>query len=242
MFGKKKCFKCERKIEKDFEFCPFCGNPQKQKDYGFLGESDNINELDKMFNNSFADKSMDGSFMDKIFSGTLNSAMKIVEKEMRQMNGEDGKMRESLADNPNSNVRSHFELFINGKKVNLPGNIAGVTIENMPSGVIPAKTERQTKARMPKISEEILKKASKLPRKEAKSRISRTADKVIYELETPGINSLNEVLINKLESSIEIKAFTDKVVFTKNLPVKLPLMQYGINPSEGKLVLEFKAQ
>ena len=94
-------------------------------------------------------------------------------------------------------------------------------------------------AKIPQVSEETFKKSTKLPRKEPKSKLTRLKDKIVYELEIPGLNSLDKVLINKLENSIEIKAFTDKAVYIKTLPAKLPLIQYSIN--NGKLFLEFKA-
>jgi len=103
-----------------------------------------------------------------------------------------------------------------------------------------AKIPKQSTQKIPKVSEETLKKSVKLPRKEAKTKLMRTAERVIYELNTPGIESLNNVLVNKLENSIEIKAYTDNAVYFKTLSIKLPLMQYSIK--DDKLVFEFKVQ
>ena len=171
------------------------------------------------------------SFMEKMMS----SAFKMVEKEMQKNSMQDNEMRKTRV---NRNMPSNFELFINGKKVNLPGNIEGIQIENMPENLSADKKSSQ-KSRVPKVSEETMHKSAKLPRKEAKSHLTRTSDKVIYELDTPGLVSLNHVLVNKLENSIEVKAYTEKAVYFKTLPVKLPLMQYSLK--EDKLVLEFKA-
>jgi len=232
MFGKKKCSRCNKKIDKNFDFCPFCANPIKNKnEYGLLGKSDDVNELNNMLGNRLM-----GGLGNSIMDGVFKSAMKIVEKEMQNLHREEMNLNK-IQKSPN--LKTNFELFVNGKKVNLPGNIAGVQIEEMP-GTTKSGAIKSPKQKMPKISNEILEKSAKLPRKEAKSRVSRTAEKVIYELETPNLSSLNNVLVNQLENSIEIKAYTDKVVYFKNIPIKLPLMQYSIK-QDGKLILEFKA-
>lgn len=231
MFGKRKCSNCNRKIEKDFEFCPYCANPIKNKkeDYGLLGKDDNINELNSGLNRDIT-RIMGGSFMEKMMS----SAIKMIEKELQK---EAIQANQATKNNAN-NMPANFELFINGKKVNLPGNISGIQIEDL-SGKNVQKQNMPLKSRIPKVSEETMEKSAKLPRKEAKSHVTRTSDKVIYEIETPGLKSLNNVLVNKLESSIEVKAYTEKAVYFKTLPIKLPLMQYSLK--EDKLVLEFKA-
>ena len=43
---KEKCKRCNRKIQKDFDFCPYCGSnvgkERNQRDFGFLGKDDFI--------------------------------------------------------------------------------------------------------------------------------------------------------------------------------------------------------
>jgi hypothetical protein len=215
-----------------------------------LGRTDEISEFENAFS---ANPSMSGAINGSFFEKMLGGAMKMVEKEMKKMNEEQTRLNKEMNmqnnnnNNLSPNMKTNFELYINGKKVNLPGNIAGLQIEEMPGsggalGVNPAHAKHLQKQKMPKISEETLEKSKTLPRKQAKTRLSRTANRVIYELETPGIQSLNNVLISKMENSLEIRAYTEKAVYLKTLPGKLPLMQYSINPAEGKLILEFKAQ
>jgi hypothetical protein len=232
MFGKRKCSHCDRKMEKDFDFCPYCSSPLKDKkgDYGLLGENDDISEVNSMIQRDM-NKIMGGSFMEKIMS----NAIKMIEKELQK---EPIQQNQARKNNIPQNLPANFELFINGKKVNLPGNVSGIQIEEMPRNKMTSQKIPQ-KAKIPIVSEETMQKSAKLPRKEAKSHVTRTSDKVIYELETPGLSSLNNVLVNKLESSIEIKAYTENAVYFKTISIKLPLMQYSLKA--GKLVLEFKA-
>lgn len=224
MFWQKRCTKCDKKIKEKFEFCPFCGiKISTAKDYGLLGKSDKVEELNSLFN---PQKIMGSSMFEKMIS----SAFKMVEKEMQKVNQEE--LNSKAIQKPKLN--SNFELYINGKKVNMPGNIAGVQFEETADNS--AKKQIFSK----KISDDILKKASKLPRKEAKTQVQRMSDKLIYELTTPGLKSMNNILINKLEDTIEIRAYTPHTVFFKILPIKLPLTKYSLK--DEKLLLEFNLE
>lgn len=221
MFGSKKCPKCEKKITNDFEFCPYCGlslrNPLKEReDFGILGTNDNVSDFERMFNGI-----MRPGMLDKMVS----SILKNLENESRMQ--EDVSMRNSEAF---PKMNSNFELFINGKKIPI----------NQNSIQISGKRPEIQKPAPIKVDEEFIKKSAKLPRKEAKTRLTRLSNKLIYELDTPDLENLNAVLINKLEESLEIKAYTKKAVYYKNLPIKLPLVKYYLK--EEKLFLEFQTK
>jgi hypothetical protein len=226
---KKRCTKCEKKIARDFDFCPYCGNSiDISKDYGLLGKNDNLEELRERI----TPKENIGGFTGNIIEKMLGNAFRVLEKEIRNLNEQENRI-EKMENNAQRTppIPGNFQLFINGKRVNMPQFQDQMQKENKP------KTKNE---KMPQISEETLKNSTKLPRKEAKARVTRHKEKLIYELDTPGLETVDKVLINKLENSIEIKAYTPKTVYYKTLPVKLPLMQYSINPQEGKLFLEFK--
>ena len=74
---KKRCSKCDKKIEKGYNFCPYCGKNSKgdykKEDYGILGRDDFIDGED-MFG-------LDNSFIEKLF----NSTMKMMEKQNRHI-------------------------------------------------------------------------------------------------------------------------------------------------------------
>ncbi|PIN78068.1 hypothetical protein COV15_00195 [Candidatus Woesearchaeota archaeon CG10_big_fil_rev_8_21_14_0_10_34_12] len=87
-----------------------------------------------------------------------------------------------------------------------------------------------------KITDEQARKLSQLPKQEAETKVRRFANKVIYELEMPHVDSLKNVFINKLENSFEIKAFSKDKAYYKILPVSLRLVNYVL--SKGILTLE----
>lgn len=202
MFGEK-CQKCGNKIKNNFNFCPYCKNDLRskydQEDYGLLGKDDVVND----FSDGFAD-----NFMEKMF----NSAMKLLEKQMRSLHNEPRHNQNF----PGLNV----QFFVNGEKV------------------FPEKQKQHVKLNT--ISREKLKKFSELPKEEPKSRIKRLSGKIIYELLVPGVNSVEDVLINRLENSIEIKALSKDRVYLKNLKVNLPILRYSlINDS---LIIEMQGR
>jgi hypothetical protein len=226
MFGKK-CSNCNKKVSRSFDFCPYCANPlRKKEDYGLLGKSDDLNELNGFLNVPLKN-TLGGSFFDNI----LSSAISLAQKEAQKMINQDMK-KESMA---SKRLGSNFELYINGKRINLPGEVAGLDIDDSDRGVM-----KKSLSSMPKISEELIKSSAKLPRKEAKTQLVRTADKITYEMDTPGLASLSNVLVTKLEDSIEVKAYTDEAVYLKTIQIKLPLAKYSLK--QDKLVLEFNTK
>jgi hypothetical protein len=115
-------------------------------------------------------------------------------------------------------------------------------ISNMPNGIkikigMPQQNIQHQKINKP-ISEEQLKKMAALPRATAKTTVRRLSDKVIYELNTPGLISVDDVIVSKLESGYEIKAIGDKKVYVNSLPIKLPLRSFSIY--DNKLFVEFR--
>ncbi|MEK6889495.1 MAG: hypothetical protein AABW80_05305 [Nanoarchaeota archaeon] len=117
-------------------------------------------------------------------------------------------------------------------------------IQNFPNGIkikigLPQK-KKENKAHKREITEEQLNRMSKLPRKEAKTNLRRLSDKVVYELSAPGIQSVEDVFVSKLESGYEIKALGKTKVYVTSLPVSLPLKKYSI--TDKKIIMEFGLQ
>ena len=221
----KKCDKCKNKIKKDFEFCPFCGNNLSNdfdnEDFGILGKNDFIDE------NSFQD--MNNSFIDKIF----NQTMKMMEKQMKnlaeQSNNQNKPQRIPISEiNPNLNV----QFFVNGKRV-FPPQQEQNNIQNQVA-------IKPVNIKVNKMPLEKLERFSKLKKVEPNSKVRRIGNKVIYELEVPGVKDIEDILINRLESSIEIKALAKDRSYSKILNINLPIIKYGLD--KGNLVLELQGK
>ena len=213
MFNKKKCPKCKSKINKDFDFCPYCGNSlnESDEDWGMLGKNNFVQNQDP-FQEMFG-----GGMLNKM----LGSAMKMLERELQ-------KEMKQAQEQPAS--RTNFELYINGKKIN-PKNIQ---VTKQPIRQIQKQPARQ----QVEFSEENLKKLSKLPRKEPATNVKRFADKLIYEIKVPGVKSIKDVSIVQLENSIEIKAIGKDKIYSKLIPMSLPIINYKLE--KNILVLELE--
>jgi len=137
----------------------------------------------------------------------LGNAFKMLEKEMKNMEKDSG---------------ANFRLMINGKEIQIGQQ----------------KKPKATIRKIPKreFGKEQLKKISELPKKEPKTNLKRIGDKIIYEIEMPEVKSMNDVLINNLENGIEIKAIGESAVYSKTIPINMPITNQTL--SEGKLFLE----
>jgi len=204
MFNKPVCPRCESKVKDHFEFCPYCGldlaNPERDsKNFGILGK-----------NEMTGGAPLAGGFgslgiTDKFINSMLNSLMKSLEKQMKNIDPE-------IQDTP-TGIRINFGVPQNAPKKRAPLN------------------------GLKRITKEQIDRMSGLPRVEAKTQIRRLGDKVVYDLDAPGIDSVEDVFVSKLETGYELKAIGNKKVYVNSLPVDLPLKSYSVS-SKG-LRLEF---
>ncbi len=215
----KKCARCRNKIKKGYEFCPYCGNILNEiydkEDYGMIGKNDFFSE--PVF------PRMNESFMDKMF----NQTMKMLEKQMKTIAQE---MNEPPQNRIPINEPVHslnVQFFVNGKRV-------------FPPRQEQIREEQPKKVNVSKMPQEKLERFSKLKRIEPVSRVKRLGGKVIYELEVPGVKDLEDVLINRLESSIEIKALAKDQSYSKIINVNLPIIRYGLD--NGNLIIEMQGR
>ncbi len=215
MFGKKECKRCDVKSSSKYNFCPNCGVPFNVKnpdeDYGILGENDFDEKDFNMNGNIFG--GISGKMMGKMFE----SAVRMLEKEMQK----------EMKKTPEKNwPKQNFQLFVNGKKINVSRERAREQK--------PRRTKEIAQSSLPNAN---LKKFGDFPKKEPETNIRRVSDKVIYEINMPGLRSEKEMSIIKLENSIEIKALGSDAIYMKVIPINLPIMDFKI--ANDKLVLEF---
>jgi rRNA maturation endonuclease Nob1 len=211
MFNKKECLACGKKVKNDYEFCPFCGNKIKsnKKDWGLLGKNDSNEEFENFTQNIF------GGFGSGILNKMLNNTMKMLEKEMQK----EMKMQRKF---PQSNM----QLFINGKKIELP---------NMETQT--QKEKETQKIKSIHFSSTNQEKFASLSQKEPSTNIKRLDESVIYEINLPQVNSIKNISVVKLENSVEVKAISKNNAYFKSIPINLDLLGYEFE--NEKLILEF---
>ena len=213
MFDKKKCKKCNSKIKDKFDFCPYCGtlaNENSDDDFGMLGKNDFTNELDDFSKSIFG--GIGGNMINKMFG----NAMKMLEKEMQK----------EMKNQKSSMPKTNFQMFINGKKINFSdGNISN------------GKKEIKKISNI-ELPQNKLKNFSKLKKENPKTNIRRFSNKIVYEIDVPGVKSVDDISITKLENSIEIKAVSKTKAYSKIIPINLPIINYGLENQKVFIELE----
>jgi len=220
MFKKKTCRRCGRNLKKSYDFCPYCGNmlEKKSENFGMLGKDD-------FFNDNFNEFKLPAG-VNMIF----NSLMKNLEKQFKNLEKKEDKQEKKMGN------------------ISISISTSGDKFPVIRSSLLPAGFDEAEKKKLPKkriisfdnLSSEKLKKFSKLPREEPKTNMRRLSNKLIYEVDLPGVKSEKDISILNLEKGIELKALSEKKAYLKSIPIALPILAYKLK--EGKLVLELDAR
>lgn len=216
-FGKKnkkeiECESCGKKIEDKFSFCPYCGDSlineeDEAEDYGLIGKNDRVDEKVGLVDNQLG-------ITDKLIGSIMDSMMKNLNKQLKGLDKEAG--------------RTEITTLPNGVKIRIASSPIAPLQKKPTANKSPPKKD---------LTEEQMQRMAILPRAQAKSSVKRFANKLIYELATPGVTNVNDVLVSKLESGYEIKAIGEKKIYSNSIPVNLPLKQITLEKS--KLLVEF---
>ena len=212
MFGKK-CPNCAKKVEKDFVFCPYCAFPVKknaEKDnFGLIGKDDNLGNVPLIGSGNLGLPIP----LDKLIGSLMNQ----LGKELGNANNSQGLPRGNFKIQISTGMPMNPELMKRQQKKQR------AKIEKAPKIEIPVKEIERRKI---------------LPREEAQSNVRRLSDRIIYEIKVPGVDKKEQVVINKLDNSYEIKAYSNNACYTKSIPIDADLIQSYLR--ENTLFLELK--
>ena len=115
--------------------------------------------------------------------------------------------------------------------------INGQRVDPAALGLIQEDKKEKPREKVSKtLTEEKRKTLLSLPEKEPKTSVRRLSNKILYEMEVPGVSSIDDISINQLENSIEVKALSSKKAYKKLIPMSLPIRHYFL--TKGKLTLE----
>ncbi len=225
MFKRKICKNCGEKTNEKHNFCPYCRAPLNEpldEDWGMLGKNDFISPPEEIR-------------LPMGLSTLFNSVMKNLNKQFTELD------RKTQEEKSRSNTKK-----------------GGISISISTSGSLPPEIRvksfgdvHEFQEKEKKINKKInglrvgdlqkkFKKSSGLPKKEPETNIRRFSNKVIYEIKMPGVKSMKDISIAQLENSIEIKALAKDKVYSKLIPISLPIRKYNLE--KGKLVLELEAK
>lgn len=206
------CPECRSNLNRKYSYCPFCGIPlidpeEELREFGMLGKNKEFNE------DSFESMLAQGNLgmLDKIMNTLVQQLMKGVDSQFREL--EKGE-------------KTEVRTFPNGVRISIGPSMREKRTKNS-----------QLKLVNKEISEKQIEKMSRLPRTEAKTKVRRLSDKIIYELDASGIESKNDVFVSRLESGYEIKAIGKNKIYVNNFPVNLPLKNVSLK--DNGLIIEF---
>src|SRR3989344_261639 len=215
MFNKKKCQNCGEKISNSYNFCPYCNTPLKdhfdEESFGLLGRNDSMEEVKLPLG----------------FNHLFNSLIKNMNSQFKEL--ENHNMNHSQKRPEIKKGGISISISTSG---NRPPEIKVTSFGNVPEfKERERQIERKTKVlQLPSNTKTF----SGVPKKEPETNVRRLSNKVVYEIDLPGVKSVDDVSIIQLENSIEIKALAKDKVFHKILPVNLPIRNYNL--SKGKVV------
>lgn len=237
MFSKKIKCRCGKKVNTSFSFCPYCGANLKEK----IEEDKEKKKRDEQLNAMIKDfeKAFDMPFFMKFpFEKLVKSMIKDIEKQFQEYD-------ELLAKHSNSVEKP--KIVTSGISINIKSTPEGEPIIQIKEFGPGSRGEKEIKeiegkeeVKLPKvkISEAEAAKRAKLPREEPETKVRRLTDKIIYEISLPGVRDEKNIIINKLQNSIEIKAFAKDKAYFKLIPLGLPIKNYKLE--KEKLILELK--
>ncbi|MFH1823500.1 MAG: zinc ribbon domain-containing protein [archaeon] len=230
MFKKKEKCSCGRKVNSSFSFCPYCGASlresiriAKQKNDVFDRQVDDIT---KQLSEDFGIPLL-SSFPFKAFVKKMSKNM---EKQFREAEKDINDKQPILRDGHKIGDINQFK-FPGGQGFSMQIKMGG-----KPQQLIEPLFEDKPKQRS--FSKKDIEKFSKLPRKEPSTKVRRLTKKIVYELDLPGVKSEKDIILTKLENSIEIKAFSKNTAYFKLLPIPYPILGYKLK--KQVLTIEFK--
>ncbi len=220
MFDKKKCKNCGEKINDSYNFCPYCrtslSNQFDDADWGLLGRNDSIEEIKLPLG----------------FNQLFNSLMKGMNAQFKELE------KQTKNEPKKPSVKKGGISISISTSGNRPPEIKVTSFGNVPE--LKEKEEQMArKTKVLKLPSSDGRKFYGMPKKEPETNIRRLSNKVVYEINLPGVKSMENISIIQLENSIEIKALAKDKVFHKIIPINLPIRNYNL--SKGKLVLELDA-
>jgi len=214
MFKKNKCHNCNSKVGNDYNFCPYCKAPLKSQsgEFGLLGKNDI--------------EPFEGISLPRGMNTLINTLLKNLGRQMEDL---------ERKNNPNLD------------KPRVKNRGLGISIYTSSKRAPEIRLTQSNKDKEIEEETEIVelptashKKFLGLPKKAPKTDLRRFSDKLVYEINLPGVKSIEDISMIQLENSIELKALAKDFVFHKIIPISLPIRDYDF--SNKKFTLELDIQ
>jgi len=183
------CEECGSRMDKDWEFCPKCGNNLRQR------SGDIFSEIFERFGQEFGE-------MNKMFEKQME-AVDISPMFRKPKTGHGGGFSISIMTSRNNPPKVSVKTFGDVDERKLKQQIYGQIGDE--EG-LEMESAHQLKNKKPKVYDVT---------EEPKTKVQKTGNKVTVDMELPGVKSSGDIEVRELESSLEVKATAGKKAFFK---------------------------
>lgn len=229
MFTKKIKCSCGKKIDKKFEFCPYCGRDVQRRVNYEKARDQQVDAMMKDFEKAFNVPGL----MKFPFESLVKKMVKDIDKQFQECD-------EDLAKDSPRVIKTGLSISINsspdGEPVIKVRQLGGNNVQFKDESMNNELKEKEKK--LPRIQDKQVEQISKLPKQEPETTVRRLTDRIIYEISLPGVKNNKNLFIDKLQNSIEVRAFSDKQAYFKLIPVPFLIKNWKLD--NEKLILELK--
>jgi len=213
MFKKKRCPKCEKEVKDEWEFCPYCGYPLKEKyrsEERFFEEFEGFESFDRIFER-----------MEKEFEEMLRMPMFRIPRIKFSSPGFSGI---SITIHSGTGMRPKVEVKTYGEYKKLEPEIKRRLGVKVP--VEEVEEEREVEYERPKVTEE------------PEAKVSKEGRKTIIEIKLPDVEKEEDIEVKRLEQSIEIRARAKDKLYFKLLPIVGEIVSKSFKDGVLKIEIE----
>jgi len=210
MFGRKKCPRCNKEVKENWEFCPYCGYPLKEKYRSEETFFEDFEDFDRIV------EKMEREFEEMFKIPTF--------KIPRIKISSPGFSGISITIHSGTGMKPKVEVKTYGDYKKLEPEIKRRLGVNVP--IEEVEEERETEYKPPKTTEE------------PEAKVTREGNRTIIEIKLPDVEREEDINVKKLEQSIEIRARTKDKLYFKLLPISGEIV--GKSFKDGVLKIEIE--
>ena len=213
MFRKKKCSRCNKEVKEEWEFCPYCGYPLKEKYRSEETFFEDFEDFDRIV------ERMEREFEEMFKMPTF--------KIPRIKISSPGFSGISITIHSGTGMKPKVEVKTYGDYKKLEPEIKRRLGVNVPiEEVDEEEKERGEEYKPPKTTEE------------PEAKVIREGNRTIIEIKLPDVEREEDINVKKLEQSIEIRARAKDKLYFKLLPISGEIV--GKSFKDGVLKIEIE--
>jgi HSP20 family molecular chaperone IbpA len=216
MFRKRKCPRCDKEIKEDWEFCPYCGYPLKEKyrvEEKFFEEFDDFGGFEKEVFERI-EKEFEELFKMPIFK---IPRIKISSPRVSGI---------SITIYSRTGMKPRIEVKTDGYYKKFEPEIKRRLGIKVPVEEVEESEEKEVEYNLPTTTEE------------PEAKVSKEGKKTIIEVKLPDVEKEEDIEVKRFEQSIEIRARAKDKLYFKLLPITGEIINKSFKDGVLKIEIE----